>query len=713
MALQFFSPELTKKFCPPEPIRCSGRFGTTVNINETVTLWKSTEPVKGSFVLELNASGTPVGAIAVFSIKRANGTVISRNIGRGASYALTVDNAVEATVRVINAPSDQTASVFFDYCSLDIMKTKTSKGTCCSPAFSCPGLISQAMDWETEPLFIWESFFPIKGILNIIFLTTSNPADHPTATVKVERFKKPDVIRTIPLDVTNTNNSVVPFTLVVDDIKKVTITTAEIDPVLSFVSILSCHQEENNSLCCDEPFSCEHIHSFGEPPIIESIKIWESLLDVKGTYAILNGYDEALTVRIQFNNKKTLEKTIAPFGGFAITAKGIKDITLSFNQPGTQMGSLFFQYCIQEGHLQKNLKPSCCPTPLHCNNITFASNNNPQNQTIPLWISKIPVDGEILISVEGQPEQITKVIIKRFEKPDIIRTFEGNRILIERTTDFEGLFVELNNGDPSNNSIVTSLCIQEQVSSYNPEIKNYCNKNEICCPEPVKCEFDPDFSIIFPLAASLPLNREMVLWESTELIKGTFSLRNISEGDTDMTVKIRYKNGPIYSRTLKPLEGFMITDEGIVSVSVRFSSEDPEAMGDLDFELCTQNIIEPCEKDCCCPEPLVCQSISAEAQNIPSNQKYLLWHSAFPVKAMIEVFLFAGESATVIIERYGKNTITETIPSNIARILTADHIKNVFIKVDNASGVGSAFIDVCMQEEFLLKGDENPCQCNY
>lgn len=49
MALQFSSSEMAKKFCPPKPTKCSGDFSRIMNFNETVTIWKSTEPAKGSF----------------------------------------------------------------------------------------------------------------------------------------------------------------------------------------------------------------------------------------------------------------------------------------------------------------------------------------------------------------------------------------------------------------------------------------------------------------------------------------------------------------------------------------------------------------------------------------------------------------------------------------------------------------------------------------
>ncbi len=41
----------------------------------------------------------------------------------------------------------------------------------------------------------------------------------------------------------------------------------------------------------------------------------------------------------------------------------------------------------------------------------------------------------------------------------------------------------------------------------------------------------------------------------------------------------------------------MITDEGIISVSVQFSSENPEAKGEVIFASCTQNISEENKND--------------------------------------------------------------------------------------------------------------------
>src|SRR5690606_31290580 len=102
--------------------------------------------------------------------------------------------------------------------------------------------------------------------------------------------------------------------------------------------------------------------------------------------------------------------------------------------------------------------------PLQCSNIGVQSYNNPQGQKIPLWISKVPVDGEILFLIKGQSQQRTKVMIKRYGKPDMIKVFEGERIFIIRTTDLTGLFVQFENGDPNDNLIEIRLCIQDQAS---------------------------------------------------------------------------------------------------------------------------------------------------------------------------------------------------------------------------------------------------------
>ena len=156
--------------------------------------------------------------------------------------------------------------------------------------------------------------------------------------------------------------------------------------------------------------------------------------------------------------------------------------------------------------LQKTCKSSCCPKPLHCY-FVFQSYDNPMDEILPLWISKIPVDGEILFWIDGLPQQRTKVSIKRFGKPDIVKTIEGNRIFTVRTTDLEGVLVQLSNGAPEN-YIIMLLCIQEQVPL-----------NHVCCPEPVKCEFDNSIFLVADL--EYPLNKNIALWESTEPVKGT------------------------------------------------------------------------------------------------------------------------------------------------------------------------------------------------
>lgn len=173
-----------------------------------------------------------------------------------------------------------------------------------------------------------------------------------------------------------------------------------------------------------------------------------------------------------------------------------------------------------------------------------------------------------------------------------------------------------------------------------------------------------------------------------------------------MTVKIQYMNGCYGTQTLKSKEGFMITDKGIISASVRFSSENPDARGDVLLETCTQSIEEQCQKDNCCPHPLICQSLFIDANNIRRNQKYLLWHAEFPVEAIMHFYLLDGESATIIVERYDKSTITETIHNGRPKSLAIDHIKNVFVKVNPESMSGSVSMELCMQEEVSLEGDE-------
>ena len=124
---------------------------------------------------------------------------------------------------------------------------------------------------------------------------------------------------------------------------------------------------------------------------------------------------------------------------------------------------------------EKVCQSLCCTKPLQCN-IVCQTFDNPQGQTIPLWISKTPVDGEILFSIEGQPQQKTKLIIKRFNKPDIIKIVEGENIFAIRTTDMEGVFFRLDNGNPNNNTVETNLCIQEKISQ---------SEKPFCCPEPI------------------------------------------------------------------------------------------------------------------------------------------------------------------------------------------------------------------------------------
>jgi len=479
MALQFSSSELAKKFCPPKPTRCSGDFSRIMNFNETVTVWKSTEPAKGSFFLILHPQGMSGGAFAVFKIIQADGTTISRTVNRGTVHVLTVDNAVETTVQVQNGPPDQTALVEFMYCDLDLIKE--SEDNCCPPPLVCDQFSGFIFHWEAQPFLTWETFFPVKGTLAFKFLASFDPAAHPSATIKVERFKKPDIVRNIPLNVSNTNRCEIPFVLAVDDIRKVTVTASEIDPSNSSLSFILCHQEESAASYCDDPLKCEAGLIFFHPELpSQDIKIWESLIPVKGTFSITNGYDGTLTLNIAFDNKKTFERIIGSGETFTITAKEVKTITIRLNPLPTQSGSFILRYCIQDMPLQKTCKASCCPTPLPCN-LLIDSGINTLGEKIPLWISKIPTDGELFFEINGQPQYRTKITIKRFGKPDIVRTIEGEKIFVIRTTDWEGVFAELINGDPSDYSIRIVFCIQEQVCQ---------NAKTVCCPEPVKCEFD-------------------------------------------------------------------------------------------------------------------------------------------------------------------------------------------------------------------------------
>lgn len=474
MALQFPTSELTKKFCSPKPTRCSGDLVRILNFNKTETLWKSTEPAKGTFYLNLNTEITPEGAFVIFNIKQGDGTIISRIIKRGAAYVLTVDQAVEATVQAKNGPPNQFALVVFAYCDQNLIKAKA--GNCCSPPLECDEFLLPIFQWTTEPLFTWETFFPVKGTLFFYFTSIFDLADNPSATIKVDRFNKPTIIKTIPLSISNTDNySEIPFVLTADEVRKVTITSSGIDPNESWVNTKLCYQEESNALCCHEPFKCEDsFYFFPLSTPTPDIKIWESVIPVKGTYSIVNGFNGTLILNIHFNNQKTLEKTLVPGGGFAITAEDVKEITIKVN-PSSTLGFMLFRYCIQDMDPEKVCQSLCCTKPLQCN-IVCQTFDNPQGQTIPLWISKTPVDGEILFSIEGQPQQKTKLIIKRFNKPDIIKIVEGENIFAIRTTDMEGIFFRLDNGNPNNNTVETNLCIQEKISQ---------SEKPFCCPEPI------------------------------------------------------------------------------------------------------------------------------------------------------------------------------------------------------------------------------------
>ncbi|MDK2787511.1 MAG: hypothetical protein PWP07_736 [Epulopiscium sp.] len=647
--------------------------------------------------MNLSNEETPEGAVALFSIKQADGTIISRTVKRGAAYALTVDQALEATVQVQNGLPDQTAEVIFMYCDQNLIKAK--EGNCCPPPLVCDDFSESLYIGEAQLFLTWESLFPVKGTLLFNFIASFDPTDNPSATIKVERFKKPTVVRNVPLKVSDSDNSDIPFVLAVDDIRKVTVTASEIAPFISRLIFNLCHQEKSAATCCDEPLKCENSLPYYQPAVpSQNIKIWESFIPVKGTFSIANEYDGTLTLNIDFFNEKTFERILGPGEGFAITAKEVKAITIRLTPLSTQFGYFYFQYCIQDIPLQKTCKASCCPKPLHCY-FDFQSYNHPMDEILPLCISKIPVDGEIQFWIEGLPQQRTKVIIKRFGKPDIVKTIQGSKIFAVRTTDLEGVFVQLSNGTPEN-SISIVLCIQDQVPL-----------NHVCCPEPVKCEFYSTYFFIPDL--EYPLNKNIALWESTEPVKGTFSIFNDSQDGVEMTVKMSYKNGCFSTRTLKSEEGFIITDEGIISVSVRFTSENPEANRDLIFESCTQNILDPCKKDHCCPQPLLCQDIITETYDIRRNQNYLLWHTEFPAEAIMLFYLFDGESATIIIERYNKSTITETILMDKPITLAIDHIKNVFVKVNSESMTGSVAMELCMQEELPLKGDENQWPCKY
>jgi hypothetical protein len=464
MGLQFLTLGDLEEPCCLEPTRCEGEFDRTVNSNETVTLWKSTEPAKGTFYIKLSTDGTPEGATAIFTIKKADGTTISRRIGRGTAYALTVDQVVEVTVRVKYGSLDQTASIGFSYCDQNIVEVEICEKQCCPIPFACQALLDFIFQLGAQPLFTWETFFPVKGVIQILFISTYNPLDHPRATILVERFKQEDIIKTISLNVTKTGPSVVPFILAVDDIKKVTVSVLGVQENQSSASIILCYQEEINSFCCDDPFKCDAFIGFGQSTPTQSINIWKTIMPVKGTYSITNFYDQEATVTIRFFNGDPFKKTLERFGGFGITANDVKDITIRLEEQSTQEGSIEFQYCVQDIPTHQSCRSSCCPHPLQCSNIGIQSYNNPQGQKIPLWISKVPLDGEILFLVKGKLEQRTKLMIKRYGKPDIIKIFEAERIFIVRTTDLKSVVVQFENGDPNDNLIELRLCIQDQVS---------------------------------------------------------------------------------------------------------------------------------------------------------------------------------------------------------------------------------------------------------
>jgi hypothetical protein len=201
------------------------------------------------------------------------------------------------------------------------------------------------------------------------------------------------------------------------------------------------------NLCCPKPLECE-----GGFSVVRGGKIWESYISVKGTFTFdgsLNSLDAI--IKIYLFNGETVIRSLDPGQSFAFTGDQVNRIEISVSNGSS---NILFRHCTQI-LLDTNCKQNhtCCQKSLQCN-IPATYGNIPVNEDYLLWKSKVPVNGSLRIGVLSDTfEGEVKIIIKRFNKPNVIETITGNTII--RSSDMEALLVKIpsTQGDPPNISV--------------------------------------------------------------------------------------------------------------------------------------------------------------------------------------------------------------------------------------------------------------------
>ncbi|KAE9633178.1 MAG: hypothetical protein PWP07_748 [Epulopiscium sp.] len=208
-----------------------------------------------------------------------------------------------------------------------------------------------------------------------------------------------------------------------------------------------------SKLCCPSPLECD-----GGFIIENSGKVWESYVPIKGTFTFDGNQSAAITtIRILLYNGKTITRTLQPGQSFAFTGNYIKRIEAFVQNPPSR---ILFRHCFQELlDAHSKCHSPCCPEFLQCE-LPATYRNLPENEDFLLWQSTIPVSGFFEIGPRLSSAIELKVIIKRFNKPDLVKVIRQDTVI--HSTDMKSLLIRILNyqGDPPGINLL--LCLSEQ-----------------------------------------------------------------------------------------------------------------------------------------------------------------------------------------------------------------------------------------------------------
>ncbi|NLK98008.1 MAG: hypothetical protein GX272_08020 [Epulopiscium sp.] len=212
---------------------------------------------------------------------------------------------------------------------------------------------------------------------------------------------------------------------------------------------------KNPKLCCPTPLECS-----GGFVIERGGTIWESYVPVKGTFTFDGSSNStSATIRIHLFNGKVITRNLQPEQSFAFTGDNVKKIEAFVSEIPS---NILFRHCAQELiDLNCKLRNKCCPQSLQCE-LPVTYRNIPTGEDFLLWQSTLPVRGFLEINLFSFAGGSVKIIIKRFNNPDLVKTITQNTVI--HASDMKALLVHIprNLADPPDISV--QYCIRDQLN---------------------------------------------------------------------------------------------------------------------------------------------------------------------------------------------------------------------------------------------------------